>query len=148
MPKTVYTLGLLTFRRYLTTVATSSSRQQRCELRHRTSFQARLKNTSLEETALVTNVSLSGLQLECSGDVFNRLRPSILHPDPRSPLHVNVIFQILDGARNLDLDLPCQLLYARRLSKDRYLLGARICKEEMPEPEDQLSHLRGYLRQP
>lgn len=145
-PKQTKLWALHTFQRYLNTVVNSNSQEHRRELRHRTRFQAVLKNADLEENAQVTNVSLSGLQLECSREVFNILQPSILHPDPRSPLQANVLFTIPSGHGDANLELPCQLLYARRLSKDRYLIGARICREDMPADDNQLGRLRDYLR--
>lgn len=102
--------------------------EKRAQTRYRTRFNAILRSDDGQEgPALVTNLSLSGLQLECDHQLITTLIPNINRPDPRSPIRIHVHFEVPTSRHNrVDIDLMCLIIYTRRKAQDRYLLGAQF----------------------
>ena len=71
---------------------------------------------------VITNLSASGLQIECERETLFDLMPNIQRPDPRNPTHLEVSFQLSRGDAE-ELTLTCDMKYARRLSRERFLIG-------------------------
>ena len=114
---------------------------KRSRVRYSTQIEARLEAGGLFNTAQITNLSDTGLQLECNRRVLEELMPNIQRPDPRRPIQLRVHFGLnTEPARELRLD--CRMLYVRRLAQDRFLTGG----EFIDISEELSAELQDYLR--
>lgn len=120
------------------------TRDQRRRIRYRTHFKALLEGNDSEQHAIIRNLSLTGLQIECSHEVMAALTPNIQRPDPRIPVRVHVHFQVPTSRQSrANIDLECLIIYARRQAQDRYLIGAEFssfehhCEDDL---QDYMSH--------
>lgn len=119
--------------------------EKRSQTRYRTHFKARLKGDHGEGPALITNLSLSGLQLECDQQLIATLIPNINRPDPRSPIHIQVHFQVPTSRQSrADVDLMCLIIYTRRKAQDRYLLGVQFSRFEHHCDQDLQDYLQTF----
>lgn len=104
---------------------TLSELGKRREIRISTQIEAQLKTDDKNGTGLITNLSLSGLQMECDRKMLFDLMPNIQRPDPRQPLRVTVSFRLPAGDQAM-IELVCQMMYARRVARERFLIGGQI----------------------
>lgn len=99
----------------------------RTEPRYRTHFKAIIENQTSRGEGLVTNLSMSGLQLSCSHSVMSALTPNIHRPAPRVPVQAHVHFQVPTSQKSrADIDLTCNVIYSRRLAQNQYVVGAHF----------------------
>ena len=122
--------------------ATKNYKEKRHNPRLRTQLSAEIIAAEKSVTATITNLSCSGLQLECEQDLIDALMPDIKNPHPRQPLVINASFQFKKkGKRDAHIKLDCTIVYTRRLSQQRHILGCQF-KIEGNESE---KYLRSYL---
>lgn len=95
---------------------------KRRETRINTQIEADLQTTDKSGTGVITNISLSGIQIECGRKMLFDLMPNIQRPNPREPLQLFVSFNLPDNNAE-KIQLQCQMMYARRLAKERFLVG-------------------------
>lgn len=99
----------------------------RGQVRFRTYFQAHLIGEQCEIEATVTNLSLSGLQLECGQQAISRLMPNKTKGNRQTPINIHVHFQVPTSSQSrADINLKCLIIYTRRQAQDRYLIGAQF----------------------
>ncbi len=123
--------------------------EQRGQIRYKTQFSATLNNSnekteSTQTNATVTNLSLSGLQLECDHEVMSALIPRLPHKDSGNPIYVHALFQVPTSQKSrADIHVECLIVYTRRLAQNRYVIGTQFkefenhCETEL---EDYLRH--------
>lgn len=117
---------------------------QRAQIRYRTNFKAQLASPNGEGEALLSNLSLSGLQLECSHRVIAALMPQPKQSSSTAPINIDVRFQVPTSRQSrADIDLKCLLIYTRRQAQDSYIIGAQFstfehhCEEDL---QDYINH--------
>lgn len=121
------------------------TKDQRRRIRYRTNFNALLKGKSGEGNAVVRNLSLTGLQIECSHQVMAGLTPNTQRSDSRAPITIHVHFQVPTSRQSrADIDLECLIIYARRQAQDRYIIGAEFSSFEH-RCEDDLQDYMGHF---
>ena len=118
---------------------------KRSRVRYSTRIEARLEAGGLLNKAVITNLSDTGLQLECNRKVLDELMPNIQRPDPRRPIELRVHFR-LDTEPARDLQLDCRMLYVRRLAQDRFLTGGEFIDVSEKLGGELLDYLRQQLR--
>lgn len=106
--------------------------EQRGKIRYKTQFVATLNSINshaqiTEASATITNLSQSGLQLECEYDVISSLIPRVSPQDAGNPTGVHIHFQVpTSRTSRADINLECVIIYIRRLAQNRYLIGAQF----------------------
>ncbi|MAZ89031.1 MAG: hypothetical protein CL693_15495 [Cellvibrionaceae bacterium] len=124
--------------------------EQRGQIRYKAQFSAALSgsHTDTENTqanATVTNLSLSGLQLECDHEVMSNLIPRVSQQDAGNPICIQVHFQVPTSQQSrADIDLECLIVYTRRVAQNRYLIGAQFKKFEHHCDADLEDYLRHF----
>lgn len=120
------------------------TRDQRQQVRFRTNFKALLVGSGRQAQALVRNLSLTGLQIECTHEVMAALTPNIECPTPRMPTTIHVHFQVPTSRQSrVEIDVECLMIYARRQAQDRYLVGMQFSRFEHQcenDLQDYMSH--------
>lgn len=97
---------------------------QRREPRFRTDFVCTVDTTTCEADGVITNLSMSGLQLECDHSLMAALMPNIKRPTPHEPVELTIHFDVPTSRKDKEtIDLQCKIIYSRRLAQDKYVLG-------------------------
>jgi len=102
--------------------------EQRLEPRYHADLNASLHSEQgLKSRCLLTNISLSGLQLQLSAAAVQQLMPvDCTHP-LHQPVHFKIEFQVptsqcLDSPVSID----CGMIYCRRHNTSEFILGAKF----------------------
>lgn len=101
---------------------------QRCEVRYKTSIQAKVWLEKGEPlSALITNISRSGLQLSGGHRLIQQLMPrQVSHrPTESIPVRISCFVSTTEGEKEV-VDLTCQVVYAKRKAMDMFLIGCRF----------------------
>ena len=99
------------------------NRTRRRKTRHATCLGALLTSGTRTNSAVITNLSESGLQLECDRQCLDDLMPNIQKPDPNKPIELQVMIEVPPKSSGDVLTLHCTMLYVRRLAQNRFLVG-------------------------
>lgn len=115
---------------------------KRSSVRLNTNIEAQLEASGMVNAALISNLSDTGLQIECRRRALEELMPNIQRPDPARPIQLRVRFTLQTDPPS-ELSLLCRMLYVRRLAQDRFLTGG-----EFVDISETITHqLQAYLRQ-
>jgi len=72
----------------------------------------------------ITNMSKSGLQLECGQDLIEAMMPDIKHPSPNKAIHIKVNVDLKQKTKGKSpVSMACAIIYSRRLSQKTHVLG-------------------------
>ena len=102
--------------------------EQRIEPRYHANVKASLHSEQgLKSHCLLTNLSLSGLQLQLSAVAVQQLMPVDYTHSLHQPVHFKIEFQVptsqcLDSPVSID----CSMIYCRRHNASEFLLGAKF----------------------
>jgi PilZ domain len=117
---------------------------QRREPRFRTSFVCTVDTPTSAASGVITNLSMSGLQLECDHTLMKALMPNIKRPTPHKPIELTIHFGVPTSRKDKEIiDLHCKIIYSRRLAQDKYVLGCAFGAFEHQSDEmlqDYLEH--------
>lgn len=98
-----------------------------------------LSTKELTAEGLITNISESGLQIECPHALLTNLMPNIIRPDPNIPVYFDLHFQVETTEQQFcDINLICSVVYLRRKSQSIYILGCSF-KEFQGDSSQQLA---------
>jgi len=121
------------------------TKDQRGQVRFRTHFKVHLVGEKYEFEATVTNLSLSGLQLECSRQVVSTLAPNKQRRDQQTPINIHAHFQVPTSRESrADIDFRCLIIYTRRQAQDRYIIGAQFSQFEHRSEEALLDYFTHF----
>ncbi len=112
--------------------------------RYKTHFPATVKTSTGEVLeAIVTNISLSGLQLTGCEDMPYKLFAD-RHQQKGGIAIFNIYFSVPTSTReSVTIDIDCQSVYVRRLAKDQSIAGCQFIhfnNETEKELEDYITH--------
>lgn len=101
---------------------------KRLQPRYSTNFPARVKTSTGEIIdAVVTNISLSGLQLSGDDSMPFKLFADRHQQQKSGPAFFNIQFDVSTSTRtSATVDIDCQTVYIRRLSKDSTIAGCQF----------------------
>ncbi len=118
---------------------------QRREPRFRTSFPCTVDAATSVANGVITNLSMSGLQLECDHSLMKALMPNIKRPTPHEPIELTIHFDVPTSHKDKEpIDLQCKIIYSRRLAQDTYLLGCAFCVFEHQSDEMLQNYLENF----
>lgn len=103
----------------------------RREPRFKTNFSCSVETHDLLCSALITNLSKSGLQLECDHELMQALMPNIKRPSPHEPINLAIHFEVPTSYKDkVAIDLQCKIIYSRRLAQNRFFIGCMFSEFE------------------
>ncbi|WP_390616975.1 PilZ domain-containing protein [Maricurvus nonylphenolicus] len=103
----------------------------RREPRFKTNFSCSVDTPDQHSEAVITNLSMSGLQLECDHGLMQALMPNIKRPSPHQPISLAVHFEVPTSYKDKDaIDLHCKIIYSRRLAQDKFVIGCMFSEFE------------------
>lgn len=121
------------------------SPEYRAERRYITELKAKLEHSLFKEDLLITNLSISGVQMKCSQALVSTLAAELGRSTPQAPLQVTIHMDIpTPTQKTCNLKLQCNLVYSRRLSRDRYLIGAQFNRLEDSDKQALVNYMEKF----
>jgi len=96
----------------------------------------------------LTNLSQSGLQLECDDRLSEQLSASQQHRGSAATCALEVSFSVgIGGSRQQPVSVQCEVVYRRRLAPERYVLGCGLAGGEQRVESTFGEYLESFPRQ-
>jgi len=96
----------------------------------------------------LTNLSQSGLQLECDDRLGSQLSKVSPPHGAEGSCALEVSFHVaIGGSRQQPVSVQCEVVYRRRLAHERYVLGCGLAGVELPEESALEEYLESFPRQ-
>ena len=117
---------------------------KRLSARPITNIEAHISANGHTNSVILTNLSDSGIQMQCNRQTLDQLMPNIQRPDPHQPIQISVQFTLSgDNSQNTEIKAVCRMLYVRRLAQDHFLSGG----EFIDISDGSATAVAAYLRQ-
>lgn len=121
---------------------------KRAAPRFKTNFTAKVESALFCIPATITNLSTSGLQLECELQSLQVIMPNINRPNPHRPIQFHIRFQVpTQLTAHANIDLICSLIYARRISQQKAVVGCEFVSFEQDSEEKLLNYINHFAIQ-
>ncbi len=104
------------------------SDEHRISVRFKTDFAAQVTVQAGDQfNALVSNISLSGLQLCCDHLLVKALMSKLETHNTTNPIRFSLFFNVATTLRtHVPVEIICQQIYMRRLGDNSFLLGCQF----------------------